>query len=375
MNDEEPLGISHVSATSIKLFKNCPRRWYETYVLDQRGESSPAMRLGSEVHELLEEYLLKGTKPGASKAGKIASAGLKYLPKRTKNYRVEASLADFPRPGLPIPFKGFIDLYIEGDVPEIVDHKTTSNFKYALTAEQLSEDTQMIIYAAHVLANCEAEEVSLTHVAYLTKTPYGAQRTTVTVTREAVEEQFGEILDVVAEMLAASVAPITTIEKEPTFCWSYGKRCPFYNQCQITMNNQGVKNMSDKQLAVLDKLRGIEKKEPMVAALNEGNAPTPAPTPAPAQVTLFVDVGVLKGDPITRVDDALAPLVNKVCKSKGAEHIALVQYNAGYHLLSSLIVEEKLPAGEYAIDSDSEYWRHCSSALCSIATKIVRGYR
>jgi len=375
MNDEEIAGISHVSATSIKLFKNCQRRWYETYVLDQRGESSPAMRLGSEVHELLEEYLLKGTKPGASKAGKIASAGLKYLPKRTKNYRVEASLADFPRPGLPIQFKGFIDLYIEGDVPEIIDHKTTSNFRYALTAEQLATDTQMIIYAAHVLANVEAEEVSLTHIAYLTKAPHGAQRTTVTVTREAVEEQFADILLTVAEMIAASTAPIITIEKNNTFCWSYGKICPFYNQCQVTMNNIGVKNMSDKQLAVLDKLRGIEKKKPMVEALNEGNAPTPAPTPAPAQVTLFVDVGVLKGDPITRVDDALAPLVNKVCKSKGADHIALVAYNAGYHLLSSLIVEEGLPAGEYAVDSNSDFWKHCSTALCGVATKIVRGYK
>ena len=137
--------ISHVSATSIKLFRSCLRRWYERYILGKREPTSKAMTRGNEVHRQLEQYLLHGEMPDDSPEGLIAQAGLEHLP--APPYQVELSLEHLPIEGTPAPFKGFIDMYITGDTPEILDHKTTSNFKYALTAEQLAVDPQLIIYA------------------------------------------------------------------------------------------------------------------------------------------------------------------------------------------------------------------------------------
>lgn len=243
--------MEHVSATSIKLFQNCQRRWYERYILGKREESTKAMTRGNAVHRQLEEYLEKGVIPDESIAGQIASVGLEHLPPPDKNHQVEQSLDDYRVPNVAIKFKGFIDLllFADGEL-EVLDHKTTSNFKYALTPEKLAEDTQMLIYARHVLEHHDVDEVTLTHVCYLTKPPYQSKRTSVVVSREHVLSKFDEIHTVVEEMLASSQKQATEMEKNKSFCFSYGRRCPYYKSCsQKTKIDTGT-------LSVIRKLRG-----------------------------------------------------------------------------------------------------------------------
>jgi len=360
--------LSHVSATSIKLYKSCPRRWYERYVLGKKGETSAAMQRGQEVHRQLEEYLTSGTKPDSSDEGLIAKSGLKHLPEPSKDHDVEISLESLPIEDTPAPFKGFIDLYMSEDktedgIPEVVDHKTTSNFKYALTAKDLSEDTQMLIYAAHVLHNTEAEFVRLTHVCYLTKPPYQSQHTTTIVSREYVYERFNELLEIVEEMVAASELPADALEKNKSYCWSYGKRCPFYDGCQRTINHAGVKHMSEKQLSVIDKLRG--------KAAPQAQSVAPVTTTSGGS-TIYVDCTAIKGQ-LTPLQEGLSDLIKTVCTNKGAEHIDLIAYMAGYGLLSAAILENGLPEGDYYVTSSSNYWAKCSDALIAKADKVIIG--
>lgn len=349
--------ISHVSATSIKLFRACPRRWYERYILGKREPTSKAMTRGNEVHRQLEQYLLHGEMPDDSPEGLIAQAGLEHLP--APPYQVELSLEHLPIEGTPAPFKGFIDMYITGDAPEILDHKTTSNFKYALTAEQLAVDTQLIIYAAHALNNCDADSIRLTHVCYLTKPPYQSQRTSTVVTRAHVDEQFTAILETVEHMVAASELPATALDKNKEHCWSYGKRCPYFDECQRTTNHKGIKHMSEKHLSVIDRLRGTTP------------APTVEPAPAPASVSaLYVNCAPL-GVKLTPLAEGLSPLIEKVCTSQNVEHISLIKYAQGYDLLSALIINDGLPAGDYFAHSRSPLYEKCCDALHSAADVVV----
>lgn len=307
------------------------------------------MTRGNEVHRQLEAYLLNGDMPDDSPEGQIAQAGLEHLP--APPYQVELSLEHLPIEGTPAPFKGFIDVYIAGDEPEVLDHKTTSNFKYALTADQLAVDTQLIIYAAHALNNCDAGTIRLTHVCYLTKPPYQSQHTSTVVTRAHVDEQFADILKTVEEMVAASEQPASALEKNKDHCWAYGKRCPYFDECQRTVNNKGIRHMSDKHLNVIDRLRGT----------------TPA-TPA----YLYVNCIPL-GVKLTPLAEGLSVLIDQVCKSKGVEHISLVPYAQGYDLLSALIMKSGLPAGHYYAHGGSPLYDKCCDALHSAAEQVVIG--
>lgn len=352
--------LTHVSATSIKLFKSCPRRWFERYVLDKKEPTSKAMLRGNEVHRQLEDYLLNGVMPDDSTAGLIAQAGLEHLPPRSTAYEVELSLEHLPIEGTPAPFKGFIDLYIKQATPEVLDHKTTSNFKYALTADQLAEDTQLIIYAAHALTHSDADEIRLTHVCYLTKPPYTSQRTSTVVSRDHVYKHFNEILTTVEQMVASSEYPATLMQKNKDYCWAYGKKCPYFDECQRTINHTGIKHMSDKQLSVIDRLRGVKP----------ADATPVATTPVAEPSTLYVNCAPL-GVTLTPLADALKPLIEKVCTSKGVEHISLVPYAQGYDLLSALIINEGLPAGHYYAHSRSPLYEKCCDALHTAADRVV----
>lgn len=375
--------LSHVSASSIKLFNNCNRRWYDRYVLGRKGETSKAMERGSAVHKQLEDYLQSGEFPDTSDEGQIAKSGLKYLPPPSEDLHVEITLEDYPIEGTPAPFKGFIDLYVtpeqaDDGIPEILDHKTTSNFKYALTAKDLSEDIQMIIYAAHMLHHLpDATHIRLTHVCYLTKPPYQSQHTSTVVSREHVDSRFSEILEIVEKMVAASELPATAMDKNKGYCFAYGKRCPAYDACQRTLNHAGVKHMSDKQLSVLDKLRGTsapkttEKKATAPKTAAKKAAPA-AEAPVTSGCIIFVNCASMKGA-LTPLAQGLKPLIDKVCANKGVTDIDLVQYKAGHALLSSLIREEGLPEGEYVVAMSSDLWAKCSDALIEKADQVIVG--
>lgn len=341
--------LSHVSASSIKLFKSCPRRWYERYILDKKEPTSKAMARGTAVHKQLEDYLLTGAIPDDSIEGKIAKSGLQHLPEPQGRFKVELSLEQIPLASTPVPFKGFIDLLSDGDTPEVLDHKTTSNFKYALTSEQLGEDTQLIIYAKHVLAHCDADSIRLTHVCYLTKAPYKSQRTSVLVTRTQVDDRFEAILETVNEMLVASELPVSAIDKNKSHCWAYGKRCPYFDDCQRTIKSKEIKNMSEAHLNVIDKLRGTVKKV--------GDA------------TLYVNCMPLNQQ-VTPLASGLEKLIQDICKTHKVGHISHIKYAQGYDLLSELIIKE-MPSGYFYINSRSPLYEKCSDALHTACKEVV----
>lgn len=355
--------LKHVSASSIKLFQDCNRKWYEKYVLGKKEPSSKAMKQGTDVHTVLENYLLRGEQPDKrTTAGKIASAGLQFLPAPADNLHVEIAIQDITSiKESPVAFKGYIDLLIKTDDHiEILDHKTSSNIKYALTSEQLATNIQMIIYAKHVLNAClDYDEITLTHVVYLTKSPYGSQKTSVTVSRDHVEKEFSKVLQVVHQMVKAYDAPINTIEKQRNYCYAYNKRCAFYNECQ-TQESKSKKIMDSKLLNVLDYLRGE-------------SAEVPAPV-SRETTTLYIDCTSVKGATIVNVVTVLKAYIDEIKEKGQVQHIEQVSFMQGYTQLAVMIQENGIPAGftDIYIDSQSTLYSKCINELIDACDVVIK---
>ena len=366
------MSLSHVSASSIELYRSCPRKWYYTYMLGRRGKTTEAMLRGTKVHAVLEEYLLNGTTPsGRSQVVKIASPGIDLLPARNPSkQRVEAPLEDFKIPNLPVPFKGFIDLLDLTDGVHILDHKTTSNLeRWTKTEEELAVNTQLIIYARHVLEHYpDAEEARVTHVYYRTKTPYGAKRVSVLLKREDVYSRFDEILVTVKEMLEAATNSIEATAKESGFCFAYGKRCDHYNNCHYTLEHIEKLPMSNNQEDILAYLRGetsTEETSTEETSTEETSTETPA--------ILYVGCRPIN-ESITPLRTALEPYIEEICAEHKVKHISLIKYAQGYDMLNSLIEERGLPGGAiYADPNSSLYGRLVDALLLKAARVVMRG--
>lgn len=361
--------LTHVSATSIQLFREgCNRKWYERYVLGKKGDSSPAMILGNKVHTQLENYLKEGEEIDKdSIEGKIARSGIDLIPRPASHLKIEISLEELPIENTPVLFKGFIDVFIpalhtEDGISEILDHKTTSSFKYAKTEDELKENLQLLIYARHVLETYPSEdEIRLTHVSYLTKTPYKAIKRSVVVSREHVYEKFESILETVRLMLLASEQDVHQMEKNEKFCWSYGKKCSYYDDCMITINNKGVSKMSKKHLEVIDILRGESKPKSKVSKKEKTRTLT----------TLYVGCRPLKSS-VVLVQDAIKEMSDAICTSKNVEHISFVPYAQGWDLLSSLILKNGLKEHtNLYIDPRSQLYLKCGDALVQVVDEVI----
>lgn len=359
------MSLSHVSASSIELYRSCPRKWYYRYLLGHRGDTTEAMQRGTKVHEVLEEYLLNGTIPsGRSQVVKIASPGIELLPARYPlEQRVEAPLEDFKIPGLPVPFKGFIDLLDLTDGVHILDHKTTSNLdKWSKTEQELAVNTQLIIYARHVLEHYpDVSEARLTHIYYQTKTPYGAKKVSVVVMREDVYSRFNEILDTVEAMLEAASNSIDSTSKESGFCYAYGKRCEHYTDCHYTLEHIERLPMSNNQEDILAYLRGEQEDTDVNETPQEETS---------AETTLYIGCRPLN-ETVTPLRDALAPYIEAICKQESVEHISYIRYAQGYDILNAMIEQQGLPAGSIYVDPNSPLYGRIADALLLKATRVV----
>jgi CRISPR/Cas system-associated exonuclease Cas4 (RecB family) len=70
------------SASQIDAYSQCPRKWAWRRLDGIKTEPKPSLALGIAVHEQLEHYLAEGKELDlTTDAGRIALAGLHYLPK------------------------------------------------------------------------------------------------------------------------------------------------------------------------------------------------------------------------------------------------------------------------------------------------------
>jgi hypothetical protein len=135
----------HVSPSQIKTFgvepaDGCASKWYASTVLGLRAPAKPHLETGKRCHAEAERYLETGEAPGP-----IIAAGLHHLPSPPIDPRYIEQHFAIRDPQLRPLVIGAIDLEWP-DAPVALDHKTTTDFRYVRTPEQLSRDPQGVIY-------------------------------------------------------------------------------------------------------------------------------------------------------------------------------------------------------------------------------------
>ena len=219
----------HGSASQIKTFSLCQLKWYLDKIAQlPRPPAHPAAVLGSVIHKQIEDYLTDGTPPEDPRA----VVSLRLLPPggSVPRDQVEREIRIPTRPGVP-PLWGFIDLFIPGEVPEIIDHKTMGSWRFAKTPESLPHDPQMVIYARYALEQFpNAPRIRVTHHQIKTKGPPEARRVSVTITPEEIRERFDRLVDTVEDMAQCANKTAAEVPANLNACGAFGG-CPYLDKC------------------------------------------------------------------------------------------------------------------------------------------------
>ena len=95
----------HASPSQVKTYTRCNRRWWLDKIAGVPTPSKPWLEQGREIHKELEDYLTTAKAPG-----RIASAGLEYLPIPPVDRRLVERAFGIVLHGFAVPVVGLIVL-------------------------------------------------------------------------------------------------------------------------------------------------------------------------------------------------------------------------------------------------------------------------
>lgn len=288
------------SASSLKLLKECNRKWYFEKVMGLKPpvKSQAALNRGSELHKIVEAYLEGKTDEIDDPLAVLHQAVLDAR-RAEQNLKVE-DYFKIERGGITL--RGFIDLHTARG---IWDHKTSSDLKrYGETVETLPQNLQLNLYAHHWFSLYpDAPTCTVGHIQYQTKGKPKVALVEATLTREQVERYMVEVVDplLALQKEVAKLPGAEYVEPERTSCWNYGG-CPF--------RDKECKPYTYKEIVKMSEI-----KKP--------------------RVLLYLSCRPLNS-PIQQIEDLIA----QVAPVASAPHPELVQYGKGAAEFAELIVDE-----------------------------------
>lgn len=271
---------NQVSASQIENYVKCPRAWFFSSVMRAPRPQTGSQALGSSYH-LIMEKVPKGlafpsredtnaTEEEWDKAVQMANQTLPLLPKDPgglikREYGIQMETYE----GGPI-FKGYIDLalppgigwpafLIPANEAIIGDYKTTSDFRYMKTPEELASSIQMMSYAKWAITEGPGglvnpaegplpEHVRLLHIYARTRGAINRssiRESSAVVSAPQIEDFWGKTLDIVRVMQStASCTNAEDVEAKGALnghCEAYGG-CQFRDKCGLEKSS-GIKNL------------------------------------------------------------------------------------------------------------------------------------
>lgn len=271
--------ISHSSASQVKTFKSCNRKWFYDKVKGFPWTGSEATRRGTAIHHAIEHYIAYETVLDVVyvdvETGRVAAEGEEHEVARFVESVIDfledvtvisveekMTLKTFPGGTTWI---GYIDVLA---ADRIIDWKTTSNFRYANTPEDLMTDPQAISYALSVFRKYpEADEFDVTFVYIQTsnKVKVNVKPVTVTLTRDHCEAEFNKIKKDIKQMLTLSV--IQDPDKIPRNlenCMAFGKLCmhaPYCDRVEQGILDKGKQEVTPNRFTHPELFRKKKKKK------------------------------------------------------------------------------------------------------------------
>jgi PD-(D/E)XK nuclease superfamily protein len=264
---------AHTSASQVNDWKRCPRIWYNKKVLKIDVPSTPAQERGTRIHAAIEHFLKTREYAGGA-FDEYVYVAQPSLPKTGYFAESEVLLNTFIHGPL---YVGYIDAYEPG---RILDYKSTSDFRYCKSPEELEADTQLGAYAKWYFSRNKGESsVEVAHLYLLTKgkTPK-ANYVSGTMTPEKAEfvwqrdlKYVREITEIVKELVPAQ-GPIPDRSEELTpnlaSCDMYGG-CFFRSKCGLGKTLSKYSQKPTGQIFQIDVHRRPEEKKEMGMTLAE----------------------------------------------------------------------------------------------------------
>lgn len=226
---------------------SCPRKWAWRSLDGVEFPSNAAAAFGTAVHAQLERWFKKGVRPDAtSDVGIVAESALHLwpVPKDVSNvefhigvviddceyhgYQDVEALQTF-EPQNSIGFSVIVGAMVG-------DHKTTSDFKWAKSEEQLSTDPQALIYALAAMQRHAVDYVELRWVYMRKSKPFQARKVSLVVTRDYVESFVRDHINPLArqmERIRGLGLKALQLEPDARACSAYGG-CSYRDLCNLS---------------------------------------------------------------------------------------------------------------------------------------------
>jgi len=300
---KRPKGVTIVSPTQLKMWRDCQRSWGFRYI-DGIKTTSPSQALGLSVHDQLENYLRFGTPPneslmletskGPRYPGRIAAAGLPLLPKPGTCLVEKQFCVRFE----DVYFFGLIDCW-QGQ--RVIDHKTCVSFRYQLTPEELLNDEQGVIYSVvPFLGGAIDPPVCAWHY-YRTS---GSPEVRVTEAQVDIPTQLEKLRDIFVprarEILEArnTVRSAKELPPSPGHCQAYGG-CPHLERCGLAPRERLFGAMGFDMDALGD---FVDEQQKKLAA-----APPPPPAPPPDEPPAAPEDASAQTPPVPQGSEEVPP--------------------------------------------------------------------
>ena len=219
-----------VSVSQIRKYIRCQRAWwYEYGPLKIKPPTKKSAAVGTEVHNVLEEYLINGTPPPDTKAGRIASAGLDKL-RPGEELEIERSIT--------LPLNDAANMLCRIDMlgrnePYVGDHKTTGNFSWCKTRSEVLTDVQLLAYAYAGYHETKPPTVDVELIYYRREGLPVSMSVGGAVAWEDVEKNWHDLGEIAREMAPRKTDPTgDTCAGNSSACGDYGgcfhaPKCPF----------------------------------------------------------------------------------------------------------------------------------------------------
>jgi hypothetical protein len=346
--------------------------------------STSAQATGVEVHSQMEAYYLYGAQPKHPSAYKA----LPHLPERNPGILIEQALVDPDVAVAGTAFKGFIDWVLPGEkTAHIIDWKTTSDFKYGKSPDELARDVQMIAYAKWAQMKWPSvETVKVAHVYLKTKGGSDFRIVEATVGRKDVETTWGMVEATVTRMqLAAVVEGAENVTPNWNACNNFGG-CPWRDRCG-TQSSTFTSFASRYDMGLSDKLKGntsvsiLPPDAPPNVQAKKWEPPTITATTTPVTeattstgLHLYVDCLPVKGvSTATRLEDEIARRAAYIAQQNNVLDIRLIDYAKGKALLAAHFREE--PLSGVVVAQSGDLSSVVIETLIPMASVVVRGVR
>lgn len=277
-----------VSPSQLDFYRDCKRKWAWRYIAKIPTAPNQWAALGSAVHRVLEDWLRDGTPPDRNtEIGAIALSGIKHLPD-PGTVKVEGRFL-WELPEEPFDVQGVID-WVQITEALFGDHKTTGDFKWAKTSEDLRSDLQSTIYAAYLIETHNLDAITGRWVYYRTKGRRASKKVEWQITRAELQEPLENMRTMAREMakLKAERPDPRSLEFNAEACDHYGG-CAFRDNCDLSSQERFKALMSHVSLKEKMRQKRAERSAPPPVAgsqaITSPSIPPPeeaTPAPAPA---------------------------------------------------------------------------------------------